>query len=636
MKQMRGKLLGNRYQIEEKVGEGGMASVYRGIDNKLNRTVAVKILYEQFASDPEVLRRFQKEAQAAAKLSHPYIVNVYDEGEEEGINYIIMEYLNGPTLKEFILRDGPLPSGEAACIAFQIADALVHAHNQGIIHRDIKPHNILLNEEGRVKVTDFGIARAFAEAEATITHGGSLLGSVYYSSPEQAKGGSAGEKSDIYSLGIVLYEMLTGKVPFSGESPVSVALKHLQENMPPPSRHVPQVSSSLEMIVMRATHKELEFRYASAVEFRNDLEEWLNESNVKNNHLGNTLAGIPRFSNASTSKRGKTVEESFDYDEYEDEEELEEEGTFPFKKVFVYTLLIALLFLGGWIGYNSLQAFWVVPEVDVPDVSGLSLEEARERLEEEGLGFTVGAEINSEEVPLDHVISQDPSAGRTVREGREIELVVSLGPEKIKVPGLVGKSEQEARILLSDLDLNMETSREYSSEFKINEIIEQNPREDFEVTRGETINIVVSKGRRPFTLLDFEGRTIEDAKEWLKQYDLVLREVKEEYSDGFEEGKVISQSPAPGKMVQSGDTVDLVVSKGRDPEEIEQTISVRPDVEEGSEIQIIIEDEEGKRLIYKGTYEGEELNIEGVGSGEITVQKLEEDEYITVMTKSFP
>ncbi|MGI5823697.1 MAG: protein kinase domain-containing protein, partial [Dethiobacteria bacterium] len=255
-------LLENRYQVLEKIGEGGMAQVYRGMDIKLNRPVAIKILYEHLSNDQDFLRRFKLEAKAAAKLSHPAIVNVYDEGETEGLHYIIMEYVDGFTLKDIILREGNFKPEEAARISLQICDALLHAHSKNIIHRDIKPQNILVSREGRVKVADFGLARA--ATDATITYGKSLFGSVYYSSPEQARGSSADLKTDIYSLGIVLYEMLTGVVPFSGESPISIAIKHLQEEIVPPGNLVEGLSPGLEMIVTKATRKERNLRYANA------------------------------------------------------------------------------------------------------------------------------------------------------------------------------------------------------------------------------------------------------------------------------------------------------------------------------------------------------------------------------------
>ncbi|HAP32209.1 MAG TPA: serine/threonine protein kinase, partial [Firmicutes bacterium] len=268
-----GRLLGNRYRLGEKVGEGGMARVFRGMDMKLNRPVAVKVLYEQFGADPEFLRRFKQEAKAAAKLSHPSIVNVYDEGEEDNIHYIIMEFVEGYTLKDIILREGRLRQIDAAQVVYLVCDALASAHSQNIVHRDIKPQNIIITPEGRVKVTDFGIARAVSDA--TITHGRSLLGSVYYSSPEQARGGSADRQSDIYSLGIVFYEMLTGTVPFYGESPISVALKHLQEDIIPPGKLVPGLSPGLGKILKKAVQKDLNLRYSNIVQFRDDLDGWL-------------------------------------------------------------------------------------------------------------------------------------------------------------------------------------------------------------------------------------------------------------------------------------------------------------------------------------------------------------------------
>ena len=298
MKKMPGRLLGNRYKVLEKVGEGGMARVYRGMDTKLNRQVAVKILYEQFAGDADFLRRFKQEAKAAARLTHPNIVNIYDEGEEDNIHYIIMEYVEGYTLKDLVQRDGRLKPEESVQIVIQICDALAHAHSQNVIHRDIKPQNIIMTEDGRVKVTDFGIARA--TADTTITYGRSLLGSVYYSSPEQARGYSTDSKSDIYSLGVLFYEMLTGVVPFSGESPISVALKHLQDDVVPPRSLIPELPAFLEGVILKTMRKDRQLRYNNALELKEDLEGWLTGRdrdsyvlNHQNHHLKRSVLAGP-------------------------------------------------------------------------------------------------------------------------------------------------------------------------------------------------------------------------------------------------------------------------------------------------------------------------------------------------------
>jgi len=618
---MLGRLLGNRYEIFEKIGEGGMARVYKGIDHRLNRHVAIKILYEQFVNDPEFLRRFKQEAKASAMLSHPAIVNVYDEGEEEGIHFIVMEYVQGKTLKSHILQNGRLKPEEAVRLVLQICDALVHAHSENIIHRDIKPQNIIITPNGMVKVTDFGIARA--AADATITHGRSLLGSVHYSSPEQARGSCADQKSDIYSLGVVLYELLTGNVPFSGESPISVALKHLQEDIVPPGELNPELPPELNKIVMRTLHKDRNLRYAGAIELRDDLEGWL-ETRKESDYPG---------------RKGRHYYTSFGNTLSEDDEEREEDMArrLKRKKIIIYTFIFAAVVVLFWGGYTLLRAFLVVPEVVVPDLRGLSTQEAQDQLSALGLGFKIAGEIHDEEILPHHIVSQDPPAERSVRKERIIELVISLGPDYSEVPDLVGRSELEARLMLEDVGLKMEVEHEYNEEIAPGYVVRQNPSQSFRLSRGETVHVVLSSGKQPFSLRDFQGWLLEDAQEWLNLYGLVLRNPESEYSDDFPEGQIISQYPPAGEMVQSGDPVDLVVSKGREPGTSKTYfIQVHPQVDIGQVIKVSVEDEEGSRVVYEGVFQGEVINVEGIGSGYVILMELRDNEYYTIDTKRFP
>ncbi|PKM80999.1 MAG: serine/threonine protein kinase, partial [Firmicutes bacterium HGW-Firmicutes-13] len=302
---MIGRTLANRYQIEEKIGDGGMAVVYKGCDILLNRFVTVKILRAQFALDENFVSRFRREAQAAASLSHPNIVNIYDVGEEEDTYYIVMEYIDGKSLKELINEKGRLPVNQAVNIARQICEGLVHAHKNKIIHRDIKPHNILITRDGRVKVTDFGIARAVTAA--TLTYNNNvIMGSVHYFAPEQAKGGLAGEKADLYSLGIVIYEMLTGEVPFSGDSPISIALKHLQENIKSPVEINPDIPPNLEKIILKAAEKDISLRYQNAEEMLADLTDWTNKGFVNTGSFKKPIVNSVKNRSASEDEN-KTV-----------------------------------------------------------------------------------------------------------------------------------------------------------------------------------------------------------------------------------------------------------------------------------------------------------------------------------------
>jgi serine/threonine protein kinase len=635
VKKMPEMLLGNRYRILEGIGEGGMARVYRGMDVKLNRPVAIKVLYEQFAGDPDFLRRFKQEAKAAAKLSHPSIVNVYDEGEEGNIHYIIMEYVDGYTLKEVVQRNGRLKPADAAQIILQICDALVHAHSQKIIHRDIKPQNIIITGDGRVKVTDFGIARA--TVDATITYGKSLLGSVHYSSPEQARGYCADQKSDIYSLGVVFYELLTGEVPFSGESPISIALKHLQEDIVPPGKLVEGLPAELENIVMKATHKEQNLRYSSAAQFRDELEEWLkNEKDL--NYGNNSLVKRMRSYTLYKDRQG------FDKDPFEEPKEtmpdkkryLRKKKYFS-KKILIYTGLLVFLFTMLFAGYKFIHNFLHVPEVSTPDLQGKSLAEAEEELESLGLSYRIAREEYNETVPKDHIISQEPPAERSVKRGREIDLVLSLGPDLVEVPYLIGSTQLEARLMLSELGLNMKVDREYSDEIAPDYVIRQDPGKGFQLARGEGVHVVVSDGKRPFSLRDFRNWELEDVREWLNLYELVLRNIDEEYSDEIPEGRVISQFPASGEMVQAGDNVDLVISKGIDPDSYKTyTFEIDPLVSPGQVIKVYVEDVEGTKTVFEGTYLGELITAEGVGSGQVVLMELRNDEYQIIDVLIFP
>jgi serine/threonine-protein kinase len=626
VREIPGRLLGNRYKLLENIGEGGMARVYRGMDTKLNRPVAIKILYEQFANDPDFLRRFKQEAKAAAKLSHPAIVNIYDEGEEGDVHYIIMEYVDGYTLKDVILRDSRLKPEEAAQIAIQICDALAHAHSQNVIHRDIKPQNIILTCEGRVKVTDFGIARA--TADTTITYGRSLLGSVYYSSPEQARGNHTDQKSDIYSLGILLYEMLTGVVPFSGESPISIALKHLQEDIVPPGKLVPELPSALETVVLKAVRKERQLRYSSALELRDDLEDWLVKTGEKINYISN-----PHFKRSYSSELSRGQANDMDK---EQEDEMKRRGR-SFKRIFGYGAVLVAVFLIMLFGYKFLHSFLVVPEVAVPELTNLSLEEAEKELLSLGLGCNILREVYSDTVPVNHIVSQETPAQRSVRKGKIIDLVISLGPEYVVVPFLISRTELEARLILSDLGLNMTSSQEYSEDIAPGYVIRQDPGKDFRLTRGDVVHVIISEGKKPFSIRSFQGWLLDNAKEWLNIYGLVLRNLEEEYSGEFPAGQIISQFPAAGELVQAGDPVDLVVSKGREPGTYKSyTIDLYPQVARGQLIKIYVEDEEGRRVIFEGAYQGQVISARGIGSGQFVLMEFRNQEYHIIDIKRFP
>ncbi|MBT9142596.1 MAG: Serine/threonine-protein kinase PrkC [Dehalococcoidia bacterium] len=594
---MIGKILGKRYQVVEKIGDGGTAFVYKGMDNLLNRHVTVKVLRPEYVSDLDFVRRFRREAQAAASLSHPNIVSIYDVGEEDGIRYIVMEYIQGQSLKELIDDLGRLPLRMAVDYACQIAHALSKAHKHGIIHRDIKPHNILIGEDGRLKVTDFGIAQAVTAS--TVTYSDAFLGSVHYFSPEQASGGQTDEKSDIYSLGIVLYEMLTGKVPYSGDSPVSVALKHIQEPFPKPREINSQIPVQVERIIRKAVEKNPENRYFSAREMSGELSNFLNgRENVAADQL---LAPNPR-------QTGQT-------------ENVKMTGKRRLKPIHRAALVAALLMIALLIfGVLMLRAYWVVPDVEVPVVEGELLSQAATILTEAGLVHRVADQVVSDIVPSGHVISQSPAAGRVVKKGREIELVLSIGPDMVEVEDVVGKMVREATLLLEGQGFAVEVLERHSEELS-GTVITQNPGKGHRISRGSTVTLNVSIGGKPFPVRDLRGLNLEDAKKWLDLFGLGLRFVAEEHSDTYAAGQVIDQSPTAGELVQAGTSVDLTVSKGsgRPVLQRHEIQILTNDIPIGEEVTVIVRDGSGERT-EKFRNTGEQFITFGLGSGEVEVR----------------
>ncbi len=544
---MIGKILAERYELIEKIAEGGMARVYRGQDLLLKRTVAVKILKDQMTGDPSFIRRFEREAQSAAALSHPHIVNIYDVGEEEGVYFMVMEYVDGNNLKEYIREKGKLPVGEAIKITRQIAEALQQAHAAGVIHRDIKPQNILFSRDGKVKVTDFGIA--IAGDGVTVTVGDSIIGSVQYISPEQARGELAGKQSDLYSLGIILYEMVTGQVPFTAESPVALAMKHIQEQVVPPRRQVENIPESVEEIILKAIEKDSAERYATAAEMLEDLayaeENDLSRAAVprsryKEKDLDDDVVLKPSSAHGSSSPGFFTKARKSKW-----------------LRVLVLTLLILAL-IGSGVYYAI--GYLYVPEIPVPDLRDLSQSDATQILREAGL--IPNDEIfyiHDDQVPVGNVVKTDPPAGRIVRQDRLIDLYVSKGPEYILTPNVVGRTEMEARVILQDLGLVMTPVREYNDDVPEGQVYRQVPGESFQSSLGDEVVVYVSQGRGPFSLADLIGYSESGAIEYLRENDLIPV-VRRRFSIGSV-GHVMEQSPLPGEEVIPGQVVELVVGE---------------------------------------------------------------------------
>ncbi|MGM0689451.1 MAG: Stk1 family PASTA domain-containing Ser/Thr kinase [Bacillota bacterium] len=545
---MIGKILAGRYELIEKIAEGGMARVFRGRDLLLKRTVAVKVLKDQMTGDAAFIRRFEREAQSAAALSHPHIVNIYDVGEQDGTYFMVMEYVDGKNLKQYIREKGRLPAQEAVKITRQIADALEQAHKAGVVHRDIKPQNILFSHDGKVKVTDFGIA--IAGDGVTVTVGDEIIGSVQYIAPEQARGSLAGKQSDLYSLGIVLYEMVTGKVPFDGESPVAVAMKHIQEQIVPPRQLVSDLPEALEHIILKAVQKDSADRYKSAAELLEDL--YYSEEK-----------GVPGINPALTRNNKSGSEENDTILRPSQVNQIKNDyAASPRKKRTWLKVLLVLIFLGSIVGVaiHMISSYVFVPEVAVPEVKGLSQSEASRLLRE--IGLVPGSEIfyiYDDTIVVGDVVKTDPPEGRVVRKDRVIELFVSKGPEFIITPDLSGRTEFEARTILRELDLTMRVERDYNDEVPEGIIFRQVPGESFRISRGEEVVVYVSEGRGPFPLADLTGYSEQGALAYLDENGLRPR-IRYQFSIGSS-GHVISQMPEPGQEVLPGQTVDLIVGE---------------------------------------------------------------------------
>lgn len=545
---MVGKIFAGRYELIDRIAEGGMARVYRGRDLLLKRTVAVKVLKDQMTGDAAFVRRFEREAQSVAALSHPHIVNIYDVGEEDGTYYMVMEYVDGKNLKEYIREKGRLSTHEAIRITRQIAEALEQAHSAGVVHRDIKPQNILFSREGKVKVTDFGIA--IAGDGVTVTVGDEIIGTVQYISPEQARGGIAGKQSDLYSLGIVLYEMVTGKVPFSGESPVAVAMKHIQEQIVPPRLIVDSIPESLEQIILKAVEKDAADRYTNAGELLEDLFYAEDKGTPRVTPLRNHIK------NGDEDDEGQILRPVFSGQAKADSIASARKK----RKLFMAMLFVIFPLLLISSAVYIVSNYIYLPEVAVPEVQGLSQSDASQLLRDAGLiPNTEIVYIYDEAIAVGNVVKTDPPEGRIVRKDRVVDLFVSKGPEFIITPDLFGRTEMEARVILRDLELEMSVVEEYNEEIPEGVVFRQVPGESFQISRGEEVVVYVSEGRGPFPIADLTGFSEEGAIAYLEENNLRAR-VRYKFTIGSS-GHVVEQLPGAGEEVLPGQFVDLVIGE---------------------------------------------------------------------------
>lgn len=548
-----GKIIGNRYEILKECGNGGMATVYKAKDHVLNRAVAVKVLRDEYTTDADFIKRFNTEAQSAASLQHPNIVSIYDVGHEEENNlyYIVMELIKGKTLKEIINKDGTLSWKWAVNIAIQIASALEVAHKNGIIHRDIKPHNIIITEDGVAKVTDFGIAKAVSNS--TITAFGTTIGSVHYFSPEQAKGSITDAKSDLYSLGVVMYEMLTGKVPFDADTPVSVALKHMQEEPVAPIEINKEIPTAINDIVMKAMQKDPLARYQSATEMLADLGAALKDPDGDFVIIENKDGGYTRIMNAVTDedirRARKEAKPSF-FKQH------------PKTKFLVVALSLVLLFVIVFLITKIALDGGIKKDVQIPNLVGKTQEEVEQILKDSKLNIEMGELQASSEVEEGKVISQDPpyEDGKKVPVGSSVKIIISKGPETADLPDFVGQEISAVRDLADVMGLKLEETEENSDKVKEGQVISQSIKKGTKVKSGDTVKIVVSKGAEKVTV-----PTVVDMDEGTAKATLTNAKLKANVTytsdDTKTNGKVISQSVEQGKKVAAGTAIDLVVNK---------------------------------------------------------------------------
>ncbi|HJA81341.1 MAG TPA: Stk1 family PASTA domain-containing Ser/Thr kinase [Candidatus Mediterraneibacter intestinipullorum] len=604
-----GVYLGKRYEILGRIGSGGMADVYKGKDHKLNRYVAIKVLKSDYRTDEVFIKKFLSEAQAAAGLMHPNVVNVYDVGQDRGLYYMVMELVEGITLKDYIEKKGRLSAKETISISIQMVTGLQAAHNQHIIHRDIKPQNIIISKDGKVKVTDFGIARA---TTATQTISTSVMGSVHYTSPEQARGGVVDQKSDIYSIGITMYEMITGNVPFDGDSTVSVALKHLQEEIVSPAEEVPDIPYSLECIIMKCTQKNPGLRYHDCAALLLDLKRSLVDREGDFVVLGAAGGDTDRTMVMSTEEleqvqaRGRNDyddDDDYDYDDEDEEERVpvrrqsrgrKKNDVNPDTKrimrilMIVAGVVIALLVLflvANAAGFFSGPGLVANEEdmVEVPDVRGMTYDEAQEELRKYDLGIKrASAEEPSNEYAKGEIKSQDPGEGEKVEKNSTVTVVISSGEaaEKVQVPNVVDRSEADAERMLQDAGLKVTHGEaQYSDSIAEGNVISSNPVAGTEVDEGTSVTIVVSLGKESVKVPDIRNKSAADAEAALAAQGLT-GSASQDYSDSVAAGSVISQSPEPGASVEKGSTVSYVVSLGPRTQTVEvpDVLKSYPDV----------------------------------------------------------
>jgi serine/threonine-protein kinase len=562
-----GKLLNQRYEILELVGGGGMSLIYRAMDIERHRTVAIKVLREQYSEDPVFIARFNREGQSVSGLDHPNIVKIYGVGKDEGVHYLIMEMIEGRDLKQVLQEKGFFTPRELYPIAAQICDAIAYAHHKKIIHRDIKPHNIIVRPDGQIKVTDFGIARA--ASEATMTHTGSIMGSVHYLSPEQAKGEIADERSDIYSLGVLLYEMATGRLPHEGESPISVAVQKIQKDPVPPRTANPELNEAMELVILRAMNRDPRKRYPSALELKDDLREACFNNRVmfepapdvmQDTLQGDDLARLSEFAGSSAA-----IQEG---DRYRTGGGLG--GKTP-KRPWWHLLLffLGLTAAGLIIGLGVSSILYEPEDVIVPDVTRMPYQEALDTLAAANLqGILSEEKALHTSVAKDAIAFQEPAGNVPVKAGSTILLTISAGPEQVIVPELRGLSAQAAEVELANKKLKLGNTTEVNdNEVPKGGVIRQDPAAGSSVDLESVVSIIISKGPviQYVKVQSFVGMPLGEAQAAAAALGITIGSIEKEMSWTYAEGMVVRQDPVGDAEVEAGTPVNLVVSSGPGP-----------------------------------------------------------------------
>lgn len=618
---MLSRTLGKRYEIVELIGRGGMAYVYKARDLKLNRYVAVKVLREEYTENEQFIKKFDRESQAVACLSHPNIVGVYDVGVQDNIYYIIMEYVDGITLKQYLMRKGRLDYTEATRFVMDISNALRCAHENKIIHRDIKPHNILLTRDLVPKVADFGIARAITSSTVTMTN--QTMGSVHYISPEQAKGGFVDERSDLYSLGILYYELLTGKLPFDEENTVTIAIKHIQEEIVPPKLLEPKIPERVNQIVVKLTQKKPDERYQNTDELMEDLESVLENMSFgagDGNHLGNDTHIIREglFHVENTGSHATVQPEEDDDDDYYYETPKETAARKKKRKIILISVFAAVAIIA--MGVMAF-AFFSGKTVAVPDIKGKTTDEAKTALEKLDLVLEVEKEVYNADVEAGLIITQNPESGKELQSGKTVKVTVSKGVKTGTIPSVIGLSETEAVKAIEAANFVVgEIKREYNSNYNAEIVFQMNPNGNTTANEGTKVTIYVSKGEDLVTVPSVVGQTEADAKSTITNAGLTVGTITHETSTDYAKGMVMKQSPTDGNQVSKGSEVAIVVSSGKVSTQkltIDLSEYIQTTPAKSVKVKVVLTAaDKTETVIYEGTNMSDDVfsvNVEGIG-----------------------